>query len=151
LNSGGFHRAGEIMTPASVLIGNSIKKLTVKLKKAGNTTGVITVRVRKGTADSEGITFGTIEASTLTTADQTFTLESSTSHTFAANDKVLVEWEGTPGTSTNQVLVKRHAYTTDPALSFDGINTKQTTKAAASTGYATNNTYDIAGEWFKLE
>src|SRR5688572_31882238 len=107
LNTGGSHRAGEIMTSASVLIGNSIKKLTVILKKAGNPTGTITVRVRKGTADSDGIIFGNpIEASTLTTTDQTFTLEAPTSHTFAANDKVLVEWAGT-GTSTDQVLVKR--------------------------------------------
>jgi hypothetical protein len=149
LNTGGTHRAGEIMTSASVLIGNSIKKLTVKLKKAGNPTGTITVLVRKGTGDSVSITFGTIDAATLTTADQTFTLEAPTSHTFAANDKVLVEWDGT-GTSTDQVLVKRHAYT-DPAASFDGINTKQSTKAAASTAYGSNNSYDIAGEWFKLE
>jgi hypothetical protein len=149
LNTGGSHRAGEIMTSASVLIGNSIKKLTVKLKKAGNPTGTITVRIRKGSADSDGITFGTIDAATLTTADQTFTLESPTSHTFAANDKVLVEWDGT-GTSTDQVLVKRHNYT-DPAASFDGINTKQAHKAATSTGYSSFNNADIAGEWSKLE
>ena len=41
------------MTSASVLIGNSIKKLTVKLKKAGNPTGPINVVVRKGTGDSD--------------------------------------------------------------------------------------------------
>jgi hypothetical protein len=149
LNTGGSHRAGEIMTSASVLIGNSIKKLTVILKKAGNPTGTITVRVRKGTADSDGIIFGTISAATLTTTDQTFTLEAPTSHTFAANDKVLVEWDGT-GTTTDQVHIKRHAYT-DPATSFDGINTKQAHKAATSTGYASYSNADIAGIWSKLE
>jgi hypothetical protein len=149
LNTGGSHRAGEIMTSASTLIGNSIKKLTVKLKKAGNPTGTITILVRKGTGDSPAITFGTIDAATLTTADQTFTLEAPTSHTFAANDKVLVEWDGT-GTSTDQVLVKRHFYS-DPAASFDGINTKQAHKAATSLGYSSHNNADIAGEWFKLE
>ena len=149
LNTGGNHRAGEIMTSASVLIGNSIKKLTVILKKAGSPTGTITVRVRKGTADSDGIIFGTIDATTLTTTDQTFTLEAPTSHTFAANDKVLVEWAGT-GTSTDQVLVKRHNYT-DPAASFDGINTKQSHKVATSTGYSSYNNADIAGVWSKLE
>ena len=136
------------MTPASVLIGNSIKKLTVILKKAGNPTGTITVRVRKGTADSDGIIFGTIDAATLTTTDQTFTLEAPTSHTFAANDKVLVEWAGT-GTSTDQVLVKR-SFLTDPAASFDGINTKQSHKNATSTGYASYSNADIAGVWSKL-
>jgi hypothetical protein len=59
------------MTSASTLIGNSIKKLTVILKKAGNPTGQITVRVRKGTADSDGITFDPVDAATLTTTDQT--------------------------------------------------------------------------------
>ena len=105
LGTGGNHRAGEIMTPASVLIGNSVKKITVILKKAGNTSGTITALVRKGTGDSIAITFGTIDAATLTTTDQTFTLEAPTSHTFAANDKVLVEWNGT-GTSTDQGTCK---------------------------------------------
>ena len=134
LNTGRSHRAGEIMSSASVLIGNSIKKLTVILKKAGSPTGTITVLVRKGTGDSVAITFGTIQATSLTTTDQTFTLEAPTSHTFAANDKVLVEWAGT-GTSTDQVLVKR-SFLTDPAASFDGINTKQTHKVATISGYA---------------
>ena len=150
LNTGRSHRAGEIMSSASVLIGNSIKKLTVILKKAGSPTGQITVRVRKGTADSDGITFGDpIDATTLTTTDQTFTLEAPTSQTFAANDKVLVEWAGTSGTSRYHVFVKRQNYT-DPAASFDGINTKQTHKVATSSGYASYNNADIAGQWSKV-
>src|SRR3712207_8137598 len=49
---------------------------------------------------------------------------------------------------SDQVLVKRHGYGTAPAASFDGINTKQTTKtAAASSGYGTHDSFDIAGEW----
>jgi hypothetical protein len=103
------------MTSASTRIGNSVKKVSVIVKLA-------TVLVRKGTGDSVGITFGTIDATTLTITDQTFTLEAPTFHTFAANDKVLVEWAGTT-TSTDQVLVKLHNYT-DPAASFDGINTR---------------------------
>jgi hypothetical protein len=91
LNTGGSHRAGELMTSASTSIGNSIKKLTVILKKAGNPTGDITVLVRRGTGGSVASAFGPIDAATLTTTDQIFTLESSTSHIFAANDKVLVE------------------------------------------------------------
>jgi hypothetical protein len=150
LSNGGVHRGGEIMTSSSTLIGNSIKRVSVILKKAGNPTGTINVLVRRGTGDSVAITFGTIDAATLTTTDQTFTLESPTSHTFAANDKVLVEWEGTSGTSTDQVHIKRHYYA-DPATSFDGINTRQSHKNAASTGYSTHNNYDMAGVWYKLE
>lgn len=149
LSSGGVHRGGEIMTSASTLIGNSVKRVSVILKKAGNTTGTITVLVRSGTGDSVAITFGTIDAATLTTTDQTFTLESPTSHTFAANDKVLVEWDGT-GTSSDQVHVKRHYYS-DAATSFDGINTRQAHKNAASTGYSGHNYYDMAGVWYKLQ
>ena len=104
--------------------------------------------VRKGTGDSVGITFGTIDATTLTTTDQTFTLEASPSHTFAANDKVLVEWAGTT-TSTDQVLGKLHNYT-DPAASFDGINTKQSHKVATSTSYSSYSNADMAGQWSKL-
>ena len=149
LNSGGYHRAGEIMTSASSLIGNSVKRVSVKLKKAGNPTGTISVVARKGAGDTIATTFGTIDAATLTTVDQTFTLEAPTSYTFAANDKVLVEWEGT-GTSTDQVQIKRHAYT-DSAASFDGINTRQAHKLASSTGYATYNNADLAGDWSKVQ
>ena len=48
-----------------------------------------------------------------------------------------------------QGIVKRSNYT-DATASFDGINTKQTHKAASGT-YAYYNTADIAGQWFKLE
>jgi surface antigen len=148
LASGGLHRCGEITTSASTLIGNSVKRVSVILKRAGNPTGEIRVVFRRGTGDSVATTFGTIQANTLTTTDQTFTLESPTSQTFAANDKILVEWDGT-GTNTDQVHVKRHAYATSDA-SFDGINTRQTHKLATSTGYSTYNNADIAGVWFRL-
>ena len=48
LSSGGVHRAREIMTPACTLIGNSVKRVSVILKKAGNPTGTINVLVRRG-------------------------------------------------------------------------------------------------------
>jgi hypothetical protein len=149
LNSGGFHRAGEIMTPASTLIGNSVKRVSVILKRGGSPTGFVYVRFRRGTDDSIAKEFGRIDAATLTTTDQTFTLESPTSQTFAANDKILVEWGGT-GTNTDQVHVKRHAYSSSDA-SFDGINTRQTHKLATSTGYSTYNNADIAGVWERSE
>jgi galactose oxidase-like protein len=147
LRTGGFHRAGEITTSASTLIGNSVKRVSVILKRAGNPTGTVYVRFRRGAGDSVATTFGTIDAATLTTTDQTFTLESPTSQTFAANDKILVEWDSTQP-STDQVHVKRHAYATSDA-SFDGINTRQTHKLATSTGYSTYNNADIAGVWSK--
>jgi hypothetical protein len=149
LNSGGFHRAGEITTSASILIGNSVKRVSVILKKAGNPTGDIFVRFRRGTGDSIATTFGQIAATTLTTTDQTFTLESTTSQTFTANDKILVEYDAPAGQpSTDQVHVKRHAYATSDA-SFDGVNTRQSHKSSTSTGYSSYNNADIAGVWSK--
>ena len=50
------------------------------------------------------------------------------------------------GTSTDQVLVKRSNYT-DPAASFDGINTKADTQGCYKHGYAYYNNADIAGQW----
>jgi hypothetical protein len=149
LNSGGFHRAGEVTRAASTLIGNSVKRVSVILKRAGNPTGTIFVRFRRGTGDTVATTFGQIDAATLTTTDQTFTLESPTSQTFATNDRILVEYDAPTGQpSTDQVHVKRHAYATSDA-SFDGINTRQTHKLATSTGYNSYNNADLAGVWYR--
>ena len=135
------------MTGTSVLIGNSVKRVSVKLKKAGNPTGPIYVRFRKGTGDTVATTFGTsIDAATLTTTYQTFTLESPTSQTFAANDKILVEWDST-GPSTDQVQVKRHAYT-DSGLALMALILDKHTSLPSSTGYRTYNNADLAGDWF---
>ena len=149
LNSGGFHRAGEVTRAASTLIGNSVKRVSVILKRAGNPTGTVYVRFRRGTGDTVATTFGQIDATTLTTTDQTFTLESPTSQTFATNDRILVEYDAPTGQpSTDQVHVKRHAYATSDA-SFDGVNTRQTHKLATSTGYNTYNNADLAGVWYR--
>jgi hypothetical protein len=75
LSSDGVHRAEETMTSASILISNSIKRVSVILRKAGNPTRTINVLIRKGTGDSVAITFGATEAAALATTDQTFTLE----------------------------------------------------------------------------
>ena len=149
LNSGGFHRAGEVTRAASTLIGNSVKRVSVILKRAGNPTGTVFVRFRRGTNDTVATTFGQIDATTLTTTDQTFTVESTTSQTFATNDRILVEYDAPAGQpSTDQVHVKRHAYATS-ADSFDGVNTRQTHKLASSTGYNSYDNADLAGVWYR--
>jgi Domain of unknown function (DUF1929)/Bacterial Ig domain/TAT (twin-arginine translocation) pathway signal sequence len=148
LSTGTIVRAGELMhktaTLNSALIGQPVKRVNVILKKSGNPTGTISVVVRKVTGDSIVHTFGTINASTLTTSDNTFTLEATSSHTIAANDRILVEWNGT-GSSTDQVWVKKSASSTSGG--FDGQNTKWTQYVTA---YSNQGGYDLAGEWFKL-
>jgi hypothetical protein len=142
--TGGLKRAGEWITTTSVMIGQPIKRVTIILKKSGSPTGTINVVVRKGTGDSIALTFGTIDASTLTDADQTFTLTAPSSYTFAANDKVLVEWDGT-ASATDQVWVKRW-FSSDTSTGFDGSATKQATYVSIYSSHAGS---DIGGEWFK--
>jgi hypothetical protein len=141
-------RAGELMhktaTLNSALIGQPVKRVNVILKKSGNPTGTVSVVVRKVTGDSIIHTFGTIEASTLTTIDKTFTLEAASSYTLAANDRILVEWAGTSST-IDQVWVKKSASSTTGG--FDGENTKWTQYVTA---YSNQGGFDLAGEWFKL-
>jgi hypothetical protein len=146
--TGSIKRAGELMhktaTLNSVLIGQPVKRVNVILKKSGNPTGTINIVVRKVTGDSIIHTFGTIDASTLTTIDKTFTLEAASSYTLAANDRILVEWDGTSST-TDQVWVKKSDSSTSGG--FDADNTKWTQYV---TSYSNQSAYDIAGEWFKL-
>jgi hypothetical protein len=144
LYSGSLKRAGEITFSSSVLIGESVKKVDLILKKTGSPTGTINVVARRGSNDSISVTFGTIDASLLTDSDQTFSLTAPASHTFAANDKILVEWDGT-GSSTDRVLVKRR-FSSDPATGFDGSNTRQ---IHFVNSYSSHLGSDLAGEWFK--
>jgi hypothetical protein len=144
LYTGSFKRAGEFLSPNSALIGQPVKRVNVILKKSGNPTGTISVVVRKASGDSIGHTFGTIDPSTLTTSDKTFTVEASSSYTIAASDRVLVEWNGTTST-TDQVWVKKSASNTSGG--FDGVYSRWTQYV---TSYGNQSSYDLAGEWFKL-
>jgi hypothetical protein len=137
-----YYRAGEIVSANSSLIGESVKRVSVVLKKAGNPTGDITVVARNGNDDSISVQFGTIKGADLTTTDKTFTLTATSSHTFKANDKILVEWAGT-GNTADQVNVKRKSTTND----FDGTNTYHI--YYRNTSYISSTTRDLAGEWFK--
>jgi hypothetical protein len=148
LYTGSIKRAGEFMhrnsTFNSVLIGQSVKRVNIILRKSGNPTGTVRLVVRRFSDGSIVHTFGTVDASSLTTSDQTFTLEATSSYTIAANDRILIEWNGT-GSSTDQVWVKKSA--SDTSGGFDGQNTKWVQYV---TGYSNQGTYDLAGEWFKL-
>lgn len=106
LSTNSATRIGETVTASSTLIGQNIKRVSIILKKSGNPTGTISIVVRKGSDNTVALTFGTINTSSLTTSDQTFTLTAPTARALQANDKVLVEWGGT-GSSTNKVLVKK--------------------------------------------
>jgi hypothetical protein len=147
LGLGTITRAGELMHKTallnSVMIGQPVKRVNVILKKAGNPTGNVSVVVRNN-AGSIVHTFGTVDASTLTTTDKTITMEATSSYTLVANDRLLVEWGGT-SSATDQVWVKKSASTTDGG--FDADDTKW---SQYITSYSNQSGYDLAGEWFKL-
>ena len=132
---------GEKLTPASSLVGSPIKRVAVVLKKAGNATGTINVRIRNA-ADAIAKEIGTINASALTTADQRFELTAATSYTLQANDKVLVEWSWT-GSLADAVHVKRSAVDT-----FNAANTYFVARKANG-AYTNSTTRDMAGDWYK--
>ena len=138
--SGGSTGAGEKILPASSLVGAAVKRVEVILKKSGNTTGIINVRIRNST-DTIVKEIGTIDASALTAIDQMFTLTASSTHLLQANDKVLVEWAGT-GSGTDVVSVKRHNVD-----AFDGVNTYFVTRNANGS-YTNSSTRDLAGYWY---
>ncbi len=132
---------GEKLLPDSSLVGIAIKRVAVVLKKSGNTTGTINVRIRKGSDDSVAMEIGAIDAATLTTADQRYELTATATHVLQANDKVLVEWAGT-GNSADVMYVKRTGVDT-----FDGTNTYYVTRKANGT-YTNSTTRDLAGDWY---
>jgi hypothetical protein len=132
---------GEKLLAASPLVGTAIKRVAVVLKKSGNPTGTINVRIRKGSDDSVAMEIGTIDASALTTTDQRYELTASSMHILQANDKVLVEWAGT-GNSADVVNVKRTGVD-----AFDGTNTYFVTRKANAT-YTNSTTRDLAGDWY---
>jgi Domain of unknown function (DUF1929)/Bacterial Ig domain len=145
LYSGSLRRAGELMQSNSILVGQPVKRVNVILKKSRSPTGTISVVVRRASDDSIVHTFGTINASTLSGGDRTFSLEAASSYTIAANDRILVEWNGTGSNTNNQVWVRKSP--SNITGGFDGTNSLWTEYA---TNYSNQNSYDLAGECFKL-
>ncbi|MGI0020449.1 MAG: galactose oxidase-like domain-containing protein [Nitrososphaera sp.] len=138
--STGSSGAGEKISPASSLVGTAVKRVAVILKKSGNTTGTINVRIRNS-SDVIVKEIGTVDASLLTAADQRFELTASSTYILQANDKVLVEWAGT-GSAADVVSVKRHN-----VEAFDGANTYFVTRNANGS-YTNHSTRDLAGDWY---
>jgi hypothetical protein len=138
--STGSSGAGEKLSAASSLVGTAIKRVAVILKKAGNTTGTINVRIRNS-SDAIVKEIGTIDASLLTAADQRFELTASSTYILQANDKVLIEWAGT-GSAADIISVKRHNVD-----NFDDANTYFVVRNATGS-YTNHSTRDLAGDWY---
>jgi len=134
LYTGSSIRYGEEARTSSVLIGKSLKTWTVRLRKAGSPTGIVTATVRRSSDDSIVAAFIEIlSASSLSTtfADTTFTLAAA--YTIQAGDRILVEYSG-------PARVEIDASSTDK---IDGSNTRRV--RYDGTSYIAGNTVDIVG------
>ena len=78
LNVGGSTRYGEeAINASSTLVGKSLKSWKVRLRKAGNPSGLVTAKIRRKSDDSVVASFSqTIDSTLLGTAfaEYTFTL-----------------------------------------------------------------------------
>src|SRR5690606_18809869 len=131
--AGANTRYGEEVRASSVLIGESLRTWTVRLRKAGSASGMVRAVVRNS-ADTVVATFNeTFDASTLPTsyADRTFTL--TTPHTIQVGDKILIEYSG-------PARVDVEATTVD---AIDGSNTRRTRYDGVA--YLGGNNVDIVG------
>jgi hypothetical protein len=131
--TGANTRYGEEVRASSVLIGESLRTWTVRLRRGGSASGTVRAVVRNS-ADTVVATFNeTFDASTLPTTytDRMFTL--TTPHTIQAGDRILVEYSG-------PARVDIEATSTDVV---DGSNTRRT--RYDGTTYIGGNTTDIVG------
>ncbi|MEW6605435.1 MAG: galactose oxidase-like domain-containing protein [Thermoproteota archaeon] len=131
--TGANTRYGEEIRASSVLIGESLRTWTVRLRKGGSASGTVRAVVRNST-DTVVATFNeTFDASTLPTsyADRTFTL--TTPHTIQVGDRILVEYSG-------PARVDIEATTADV---IDGGNTRRTRYDGVD--YIGSNNVDIVG------
>lgn len=95
LQSGGDTRAGEEATSGSVLIGKSLKRLTVYLRRKNSPSGNITAVVRRKSDDSVVATFSeTLNAAGVPTSFTAFEFTLSTPYVIKTNDRILVQYAG---------------------------------------------------------
>lgn len=98
LKSGGDTRTGEEALTGSAIIGKSLKKWTVRLRKSGSPSGSVTAVVRRKSDDAIVATFSqTISATSLPTSYASFDFTLNTPYVIKANDRILVEYSGPSG------------------------------------------------------
>jgi hypothetical protein len=131
--AGANTRYGEEIRASSVLIGESLRTWTVRLRRSGSASGTVRAVVRNS-ADAVVASFNEIfDASTLPTSysDRTFTLNAP--HMIRAGDKILIEYSG-------PARVEVEATTAD---AIDGSNTRRTRYDGVD--YIGGNNVDIVG------
>ncbi len=139
LKTGGDTRAGEEAKTGSQLIGKSLKKWTVYLRKRFTPSGSITAVVRRKSDDAVVATFAeTLATSNLQQSFQPFEFTLSTPYVIQLNDRILVQYSG-----PSRVDVE--SWNSDK---FDGAATRRV-KFNSGTGKYTGSfqdTKDIVGK-----
>jgi hypothetical protein len=126
LQGTGDIRAGVEALPGSALIGKTLKRWTVYLRRVAAPTGDVVARIRNKSDDSVIITESqAIAASSLTASPSYLAYEFvfDTPRTIQANDRILIEYDGPNGVRMDAWNVQK----------FDGTKTRRT-KYSSSTG-----------------
>ncbi|HKU50593.1 MAG TPA: galactose oxidase-like domain-containing protein [Nitrososphaera sp.] len=135
LRGEGDTRAGEEALTGSAIVGKSLKRWTVYLKRGSNPSGPITAKIRRKSDDSIVATFAeTVEASTLTTSYAPFEFTLPSPYVINANDRILIEYSGPTG-------IYLQAWNSDK---FDGGLTRRVRYRTKYSG-TVQNTKDTVG------
>jgi hypothetical protein len=95
LRAGGDTRVGEEALSGSALVGKSVKRWTVYLRKRYSPSGTISAVIRKRSGDAIAATFTeTPSASSLPTTFSPFVFTLASAYVVQANDRFLVEYAG---------------------------------------------------------
>jgi hypothetical protein len=137
LVSGAVVRYGiQVNGSAGILVGATIDKWTVRLKKTGTPDANISAVVRNS-ADSVVATFTETPAgSSLTTSYANVVFNLASPYTLQAGDRLLIQYSG-----ANGVIIE--LFTTDQ---FDTSNTRRTSYNAGTGLYTESSTTDICGQ-----
>ena len=135
LFNGASTRFGEeAILATSVIIGKSLSKWTVYLRRVGSASGTVSAVVRSASNDAVVATFTqTLDAASLPTSFTPFDFTLPSPHVIQTGDKILIEYSGTS-------RVELSVWTTDK---IDGNRTRRI--RYAGTTYVSGNTHDIVG------
>ena len=127
----------EYVSASSILVGQQIDSIDVRLKKAGLPVGLAEVGVFNTDLSVKRL-FSTVDVATLPTSygDFSFSIPSTQqAYTIQSGDRIGVKYTG--GTSSVNISIMRD---TDPADPFDGTNTYHT---SYSGGWASSTANDL--------
>ena len=134
--SGSDTARGEIAnSSSSALIGTTVTKVTMKLKKASGATGTATVGIWNGSTLKQ--TIGTIDVSTLTTSYADYAVENTgATHSIVTNDEIGIEYSGSTAI---------YAVRIDTTSVFDGTHSARRYDSHGTTDTATDMVMKIEG------